>query len=351
MPLVISTIQRRQMSAVRLWLLVEFMAGEECMQEGRSCPLHYRRDPAELRRPADIDTGALLVAGGLYGNPEALTAVEAMAAENGVQLCLNGDFHWFDADAVLAERIEARTQQHLRTLGNVEVELVESSGAGCGCAYPDAVPDVFVERSNAIMGRLQSVVPDAVREGLAQLTPDLRVDVGGLRIAVIHGDPESLAGWGLAVEAREADSAGFERRLAEWFRAAEVDVIACAHTCLAHALRLTVDGRERVLINNGAAGMANFHGDPRGLVTRIAPTPSPAALYACRLGDLNIEAIPVAFDADAWLERFSTLWPAGSAAALNYAARIVDGPRHERERAIGPGFVAGALPGRWGDVP
>jgi len=313
------------------------------MQAGRSCPLHYRRDPAALRRPADVRADAFLIAGGLYGNSEALAEIEAMADDEGARLCFNGDFHWFDAQAELFARIEAGTARHLRTAGNVEAELADPCGAGCGCAYPDTVPDAFVERSNAIMERLQKVVTPTQRETLAGLPVDLRVEVGALQVAVIHGDPESLAGWGLAIEAREADPRGFADCLTEWFRVTDVDVIACTHTCLAHALRLTVDGRDRILINNGSAGMANFRDDARGLVTRIAARSSTRALYATELAGLSVEAVPVAFDAREWLDRFSRLWPAGSAAALNYAARIAGGPLHERERAIGDGFTAGAL--------
>lgn len=309
------------------------------MTAGRSCPLHYRRQLEDLARAPDVHTDRLLVAGGLYGNLEALEALAALAAQEDASVCLNGDYHWFDAEADWFARIEAAVGPHLRTAGNVECELARPSDAGCGCAYPETVPAAFVERSNRIMEHLQQVVGEAQRLALAQLPLDLRVDVAGLRVAVIHGDPESLAGWELAVEAAEGDPAGFVERVADWFRRAEVDVIACAHTCLPHAHRLVVDDRERVIINNGAAGMGNFRGDPRGLVTRIAPEPSATALYAVELQGKVVEAVPLAFDVAAWRERFERLWPAGSAAALNYADRIVAGPHFARERALGAGIT------------
>lgn len=306
--------------------------------EGRTCPLHYRRTPEQLARPAERSVAALIVAGGLYGNPYALDAIEALARTDAALLCLNGDFHWFDAEPAWFSRIEGRLRNHLLTAGNVEAELADPSGVGCGCAYPETVPDAFVERSNRIIERLREAMTPVQRSALAALPFDARIDVGGLRVAVIHGDPESLAGWGLAVEEREADPRGFRRRVADWFRRADVDVIACAHTCLPHALRVEVDGRNRVVINNGAAGMANFDGDTRGLVTRIATAPARAALYRTRLDSVVVEVVPVAFDLDAWRSRFEATWPAGSAAALNYAARIVGGPALEPGRAIGEGF-------------
>lgn len=287
---------------------------------------------------AEHSADRLIVAGGLYGNPNALDAIERQACAEGADLCLNGDFHWFDADPGWFTRIEERVRQHLVTAGNVEMELAEPSDAGCGCAYPEYVPDAFVERSNRIMERLQEVVTPAQRAALSAVALDARIDAGGLRIAVIHGDPESLAGWQLAVEEREGDPDGFRRRLADWFRHADAEVIACAHTCLPHALRIAVDGSDRVMINNGSAGMANFEGDTRGLVTRVAPEPSPAALYRTRLGGMVIEAVPVAFDMDAWRARFERTWPAGSPAALSYAGRIAGGPPFGIGRAIGEGF-------------
>lgn len=52
---------------------------------------------------------------------------------------------------------------------------------------------------------------------------------GGLKVLVLHGDPESLAGWGLA---HESFSAANESVVLEWLRATGADVIACTHTCL-----------------------------------------------------------------------------------------------------------------------
>lgn len=309
------------------------------MIPGRTCPLYYRRQPEALARAPDLVVDRLYVAGGVYGNLEALETLAALAGEEAATLCLNGDYHWFDAASDWFARVEAEASRHVRTAGNVEYELAQPSDAGCGCAYPETVPAAFVERSNHIMLALQQAAGAGERAALANLPLDLRIDVGDLRVAVIHGDPESLAGWELAVEAAEGDPAGFAERVADWFRRSEVDVIACAHTCLPHAHRLVVDGRARVVINNGAAGVGNFRGDPRGLVTRIAPEASAAALHGTELDGVVVEAVPLAFDVAAWRERFERLWPAGSAAALNYADRIVAGPHFARERALGAGIT------------
>jgi hypothetical protein len=58
-----------------------------------------------------------------------------------------------------------------------------------------------------------------------------------------------------------------------YFREAQVRAFACTHTCLAHAIDVDVDGASHVIINNGAAGMANFSGTAFGLITRISADP------------------------------------------------------------------------------
>lgn len=311
------------------------------MTPGRSCPPHYRYGAEALAGEPALEAEALIVAGGLYGNPEALACVEALADAERATLVFNGDFHWFDIEPEVFADVQARVLRHPAIAGNVEAELAEPSGAGCGCAYPETVDDATVARSNAIIARLRETVDAGQRHALARLPFHLGARVGEHRIAIVHGDPDSLAGWGLAVESigRNRGDAAARERLEGWFRSAGVDVFASTHTCLPHALTTPVDGHTRVVINNGSAGMPNFAGDRRGLVTRIATTPSRRALYRTTLPGLFLEAIPLPFDTARWDRRFQNWWPAGSAARLSYARRIAEGPRFELANALGSGVV------------
>jgi len=104
---------------------------------GRICPLSYRYSPRVFDRAAEIVADTLYVAGGLYGNVEALDALAAMALrERGpVTLVFNGDFHWFDVEAADFRAIAEGVEPHWKLRGNVETEIAsEESGAGCGCA-------------------------------------------------------------------------------------------------------------------------------------------------------------------------------------------------------------------------
>lgn len=296
---------------------------------GRSCPVSYRYGARALAAPASLKADTLWVAGGLYGNVEALERLlELYQDEPGeTALVFNGDFHWFNVaiedfllvnDAVLRNRA---------IRGNVETELAcPEADAGCGCAYPDWVGDGEVEHSNRIIERLRRTAhtaPGALRP-LQALPMHLAAEVAGERVAIVHGDADSLAGWDFSQEvlaSRHGKAAALKS-----FEAANARVIASSHTCLP-ILQTFQNGN--LIVNNGAAGMPNFRGTRHGLVTRISTRPDRRALYAARAGRLHVEAHAVEYDHAAWLKRFLGLWPAGSDAYQSYYRRMIYGPDYE----------------------
>jgi predicted phosphodiesterase len=311
------------------------------MSEGRSCPLHYRYRPEQLTATSEAcDADVLYVIGGLYGNPFALDEIEAMAArerQDGlrVKLLFNGDFNWFNVDDDLFRAINNRVLAHGAITGNVEYELARpADGVGCGCAYPDFVDSEVVERSNRIMERLQTVAgnhPD-LEERLADLPRYRCVIFGGLKVVILHGDPESLAGWGLAHEALEQ---GGDGQLANWFRQTGADVIVSTHTCLPVIRQLTVSGKARLFLNNGSAGMGNLQGDARGLIARLSLSAPVASAFApAGAVPLNGALVPVDFPRDDWLALFDRLWRPGSDAALSYRHRIINGTSLTAEQLL-----------------
>jgi len=301
---------------------------------GRLCPLSYRYGARSLAAGASLRVDTLWIAGGLYGNPEALDALlELYAAEPGAKaLVFNGDFHWFDVAREDFLRVNDAVLRHAATRGNVETELASpESGAGCGCAYPDWVGEAEVARSNRIIERLRSTAqgaPDALHR-LAALPMHCVAEVAGLRVAVVHGDAESLAGWGFSQE-RLATPEGLAAARAA-FDAARVSVFASSHTCL--PVLQPIDA-ERAIVNNGAAGMPNFAGTRFGLASRISVRPGAAPLYGARLGRLHVEAVPLRYDNRARRRRFCASWPVGTDAHESYFRRIVDGPRYDLANAL-----------------
>lgn len=315
----------------------------EAARPGRSCPLHYRYPPAALNRPPETIADTLYVIGGLYGNGPALQAIAAMAAaEPGpVTQVFNGDFNWFNRDAAGFAAINEAVLQHTALRGNVETELAGDDGAaGCGCAYPQSVSDGDVARSNEMLAALRETARGLprLREQLAALPMHRVAEVGGLRVAIVHGDCESLAGWAYD-ESALADKGGLAT-LASHFAASRTRIIASSHTCLPVALKLSTARGACLLFNNGAAGMPNFAGTAFGVITRIGVTPAPAAtaLYGAVIDGVHVDALAVHYEPRQWLADFLARWPEGSAGHRSYYRRISEGPRYGLNRAMRTGI-------------
>lgn len=292
------------------------------MRAGRDCPLDYRLPAQAFTGEPLFNCDTLYVVGGLYGNRQALGALQRrVAAEPGARVVVNGDAHWFDRDAHIFMQVEAGLSPYMLLRGNVETELgrAHDSGAGCGCAYPLSVDDAVVERSNAMQQQLNQTVQQlpGMAVQLASRAATAVVAVAGRRVAISHGDEQSLAGWNCSREA--LGEASRQQALDQWLRSNACDVLATSHSCAAVALGLS----HGVLINNGAAGMPNFNNGCYGVITRIATTPHPAALYRCEHKGLFIEALALNYQHESFLHEFDRQWPAGSPAAQSYRSRIL----------------------------
>jgi len=316
------------------------------MSAGRSCPLSYRYSPSVFHADASAQTDTLYVVGGLYGNTAALDAVLARfdAEPGNKRLIFNGDFNWFDIDPDNFVRINEAVLAHDAIRGNVETELdAQDIDAGCGCAYPDWVDDVVVQRSNAIMGRLAATAAQfpPLRAQLTALPMWKRIDVGGVPVGIVHGDAHSLAGWGFAPE--HLQDAAHLAEAVRAFDASGMRVFACSHTC-SPVLQSLIDaqGRRCIVANNGAAGMPNFAGVQEGLLTRIAVTPCSDSLHGVQVDGIHIDALPIRYDAARWQAEFLAQWPEGSAAHASYWKRISEGPSWRIDQALRLGDAARA---------
>jgi len=302
---------------------------------GRSCPLSYGYAPASLARDPEIVADTLYVVGGLYGNRSALASLLDLArAERGhTVVVFNGDFNWFNVDPEAFESVNRIVLEHVALRGNVETELADDdSSAGCGCGYPNWVDDTQVARSNAIINRLRdtSRAYPELRARLRQLPATATARVGDSRVAIVHGDAESLAGWGFSQET--LDDPRHRDKIAQWFDAARVHIFASSHTCLPVMCGF---GRGRVLVNNGAAGMPNFLATRYGIITRISAlsAQTPGVLYSSRIGDTQVAALPVHYDTARFEREFLLNWSEGSPAHASYFQRITRGPDYSEERA------------------
>lgn len=325
------------------------------LQSATACPIDYRYPATVFRRAPSLVADTVYVVGGLYGNSEALHEILRMRdaeARQGrrVELVFNGDHNWFNVDAASFREINQVALESTSIRGNVEAEIAKPSDGGCGCNYPDYVNAEYVARSNAIMRRLQVAAADFadLRQRLGALPMTRTIEVGGERIGIVHGDAELLSGWSFAAErlspsgrSCSGDEATIELTPRETidriFREADVTAFACSHTCLPHARDFDVDGRDRLIINNGSSGIPNFASTGFGIVTRISSDAAvaPDSLYGITVGGARFDAIPVHFDTRAWIARFAANWSPGSPGYAAYFDRIVRGPAFELADAIG----------------
>ena len=324
---------------------------ETNISPGRVCPLRYRYGARALATAPTRQADTLYVIGGLYGNVPALDAVEALANTESTRptLCFNGDFNWFNiADETFAE-INTRVLQHEAILGNVEAEFDPdnaSDDAGCGCAYPDNVDAGIVERSNQIHAQLKATARrhPALAAQIAALPMFARYQVGECRIAVVHGDADSLAGWRFDVDS--LDNSNELPWLHSAFAEAQVDLFTSTHTCLPAMRNFTLNADSNAtgyVVNNGAAGMPNFAPDAGsssatshlfGVCTRISTKPAPhEAIHEFHHAGVYVALLPIRYDHARWAAQFVKQWPPGSAAHESYFQRISAGTNFARRRA------------------
>lgn len=307
------------------------------MQPGRSCPLHYRYAPSVFARAADFHAETLYVIGGLYGNVPALEALLALAAREPapVTLVFNGDFNWFNISDESFHAINSEVLRHHALRGNVETEIADDDeAAGCGCGYPDNVGADEVERSNQIIIKLRDTARRHadLRTRLAALPMHRVAEVGDARVAIVHGDLESLAGWSLSQESLIPEEN--KNIIKNQILISRCAIVASSHTCLPVALACDGGGGRAAVFNNGAAGMPNFRDTRFGVITRIATTPTPHVmpLYGTCIGtrtsNVHVDALALHYDHAGWQNEFLTHWPPGSAAHLSYYQRITRGPAY-----------------------
>ena len=311
--------------------MIPLMFQDSTSSAVHACPLDYRTDLAGFQRDSDLSCRVLYVAGGLYGNAEALAALKALIAarDPGATLVLNGDAHFFDAEPDWLSVLDAELAHFPALRGNVETEMSRSGPAqGCGCGYPLDVDEGVVHRSDAIVARLKGIAEafPLITRRLQALPMTLVAEVSGIRVGIVHGDAASLAGWNF--DASRLDQPAALPFLKAVREESCLSLFASTHSCTAAMRQFSISGQPFTIANNGAAGMANFASDPRGLVTRIAPFSSDLALYGCHHGPLVVEAVPVPFDLARFMQVFDRVWPAGSEAALSYRHRLVSGPAH-----------------------
>lgn len=188
-------------------------------------------------------------------------------------IALFGDIHGNlkAAEAVLAE-ISSHQPDHLVCVGdlvgygahpNEVIDLVRSldipvimgnydDGIGfdrgdCGCAYKS---DIEKANGECSVAWTAATVTDANKQWLQTLVPELRLEVGGTRIRIVHGSPRRINEYLF----EDRDPASFERIAKQ----ADCDVLVFGHTHKPWTREIA----GVTFVNSGSVGKPK-DGDPR----------------------------------------------------------------------------------------
>ena len=250
-----------------------------------------------------------------------------MARDENAKIVFNGDMHWFDIEKEDFLKIEELSKDSIKLLGNVEFELLNNTlSLGCGCNYPEDVSDGVVERSNIIHNMMkENIKGDQILNDIKKRSKTLVLDFFGKKIAITHGDEKSMSGWECSIDNLKLESR--KKELDNWFKENDIDILSTTHTCLP----VVYDNGKNIVINNGAAGMANIQGQTFGLVTRIARSKHEKAIISQEIGGLFVELVKVDFDIEKFKLWFERIWSEGSPASISYKNRIINGTSLEIE--------------------
>ena len=291
------------------------------MEKGRNCSLEYILQKDWAKKSKKLEEEVIYIVGGLYGNRYALEIINKMAHDENAKIVFNGDMHWFDIEKEDFLKIEELSKDSIKLLGNVEFELLNNtSSLGCGCNYPEDVSDGVVERSNIIHNMMKgNIKDDQILNDIKERSKTLVLDIFGKKIAITHGDEKSMSGWKCSNENLKLGSR--KKELDNWFKENDIDILATTHTCLPVVY---YNGRN-IVINNGAAGMANIQGETFGLFTRIAKNSHKKTIYSEYRDGLYVELVKVDFDIEKFKLWFEKVWPDDSPASISYKNRIING--------------------------
>lgn len=177
--------------------------------------------------------------GDIHGNLPALEAVLAnIDANNLFPLYCLGDLVGYGTSP--NEVIETISERNIPTLmGNYD-QGVGNNSDDCGCAYTTKVAEELGKRSIAWSNQHTT---DENKLFLRQLTSQIPLELGGLRVQLVHGSPRKINEY--LFENRP--DASLERLLDK----TQADVLVCGHTHIPYH-RILPSGRH--VVNAGSVG-------------------------------------------------------------------------------------------------
>lgn len=218
--------------------------------------------------------GPVLCFGGAYSNLQALQALLAEAARLGIpptRILCTGDLVAYCADAAATVDL-AMASGIIVIAGNCEENLAAKL-ADCGCGF-DA--DTVCDRLSQVWyAHATRQIRPAHQAWMAALPPRMVLEIGGRRLAVIHGGTRQVSHF-LFASAPEAE-------LEEELAGTGCEGVLAGHCGLPFTRYLAGGG---LWHNAGAIGMPADDGTPRGWFSVLTP----------EVGGLRVEHHPLHYD-------------------------------------------------------
>lgn len=214
-----------------------------------------------MQRGSQVMDGPVLVFGGPYGNLQATEAVLAEAQRRGVpptRVVCTGDLVAYCGDPV-ATIARVRDAGVLVVMGNCDEQLAMSA-TDCGCGFAEG--SACDRLSAAWFARVDAAVAADDRAWLATLPRRLDIEIGGRRLAVVHGGIARVNQFIFATSPLDE-----KRRQLELVAAEGCDGIIGGHSGL--PFTQVIDGR--LWHNAGVIGMPANDGTARAWFSVLAP--------------------------------------------------------------------------------
>ena len=282
------------------------------------------------------DLPSTIVIGGLYGNMQSLKEIKKYEKNN--QLIFNGDFHWLNKKKEEFVAVQEFINNHIALKGNIEESLSNSKNFdNCNCDYPDYFPPEETIYSNEIFSQLKKTYLSCedYKNHFDQLGTQLYIPIkNGPNIFITHGDLQSLSGWMFSVRSINKINKG---KFLKFFNKVNADVIISSHTCLPVFCHATdTNGEDKLLLNNGAAGMPNFRNKNFGIIIRISSSKSidEKVLYRKKIKNYFFEAIKLEYSNKNFIKEFLINWPSKSSGYKAYFDRISNGPSFDLSESM-----------------
>ncbi len=224
----------------------------------------------------------------IHGNLPALDATLADIARQAPDrmYCLGDLVGYASSPNEVVDRIRL---EHIPTImGNYD-DGVGFERAECGCAYRDPVDEALGHQS---LEWTKQHTSDANKAFLRELLPQIRFEVDGRRILLVHGSPRRINEY--LFEDRPVSSF---QRLA---RSSEADVIVFGHTHIPYTKRVD----DVLFVNVGSVGKPK-DGDPRSCYALLDLANEPAVTFlrvdydvAAAAAAIRATALPAKFARD-----------------------------------------------------